>query len=346
MGDVVRAIDVGYSWTKYVTVGDTASEIRCRAFPSLAPRASSRDLALDSRARRQTVQVPVDELLFEVGPEAALVQETFHAIPLDDGYTDSPEYLALVRGALRLMRVGHVDLLVVGLPVALFRQRRLSLERRLTGDHPVGEGAAVTVKSVKALAQPVGALLSAAIENEALRHLRNARNLIVDVGWRTFDWVVTSGGRILDKRTDSVPKSMFDVVDAIARTISRELGAQLSAFDYARIDAGLRNHEPVRFFGKPLELGPYLALGQRVADETVTAMRRLVQEGTDIDNVVLGGGGAGFFRDAIARAYPKHALTELPEPFFANCRGFQIAGLEYAASDRRRDRADPVSVDG
>lgn len=343
MNGVVRAIDVGYSWTKYTVAGESLEDIRCRAFPSIAPRASGRDLALDGRARRLTVQVPIEDLEFEVGPEAALVQEAFHTMPLDDSYTETPEYLALLRGALRLMRLDEVDLLVVGLPVALFRQRRGALERRLTAVHAVGDGSTVTVKSVKVLAQPVGALVSAAVENEALQHLKGTRNLLVDAGWRTFDWVVTSGYKVLDKRSDSIAKSMFDVVDAIARAIGRELGAQLSAFDYARIDEALRKGEPARFFGRPLDLKPYLALGQRVADESVTAMRRLVQEGTDVDNIVLAGGGAFFFRDAIARAYPKHSLTELPEAFFANCRGFHIAGLQQAGGERRRE--GPVAAE-
>jgi plasmid segregation protein ParM len=140
MPRTVRAIDVGYSWTKFVIAGDRVDQIRCRAFPSIAPRASGRDLALDGVSQRQTVQIAVDDLLFEVGPEAALVQETVHALPLDDAYTQTSEYLALVRGALRLMHVSHVDLLVVGLPVALFRPRRQALEERLVGTHPVGGG--------------------------------------------------------------------------------------------------------------------------------------------------------------------------------------------------------------
>ena len=47
MSRTVRAIDVGYSWTKYVVDGDHANRIRCRAFPSIAPRASGRELAVD-----------------------------------------------------------------------------------------------------------------------------------------------------------------------------------------------------------------------------------------------------------------------------------------------------------
>ena len=336
MTHVIRAIDVGYSWTKYVVEGDRVDQIRCRAFPSIAPRASGRDLALDGLTQRQTVQVSIEGVVYEVGPEAPLVQEIVHALPLDDGYIQTPEYLALVRGALRLMHVDHVDVLVVGLPVALFRGQRDALARRLVGTHSVGAGAPVTVNGVSVLAQPVGALISACVEHASLRHLQGGRTLLVDAGWRTFDWVVTSGPRILDKRTDSVAKSMFDVVDAIAGAIARDLGVQLGAFDYARIDEALRTKQPVRFFGKPLDLSPYLPLGQRVADEAVTALRRLVQDGTDIDHILLAGGSAFFFGEALARAYPKHVLTPVPDAFYANCRGFQIAGLQVRQQELRR----------
>lgn len=333
---VIRAIDVGYSWTKYVVEGSRADQIRCRAFPSVAPRASGRDLALDGLTRRQTVPITVDGVAFEVGPEAPLVQEVVQALPHDNRYIYTPEYLALLRGALRLMHVDHVDLLVVGLPVALFGPQREALEARLVGVHDVGGGVELPVRAVKVLAQPVGALFSATIEHASLQHLQRARLLLVDAGWRTCDWVVTSGGRIVDKRTDSVAKSLFDVVDAIGHALARDFGVQLGAADYARIDDALRRKTPVSIAGMSVALDPYLPLGQRVADEAVTALRRLVQDGTDIDHIVLAGGGAAFFADAVARAYPNHPLTPAPDPFYANCRGFQIAGLHQTLHDVRR----------
>jgi hypothetical protein len=57
MSLVIRAIDVGYSWTKYIE-GDRVDGIR-RAFPSVAPRQAA-DLALDGLTQRQTVQIAID----------------------------------------------------------------------------------------------------------------------------------------------------------------------------------------------------------------------------------------------------------------------------------------------
>ena len=179
-------------------------------------------------------------------------------------------------------------------------------QRGSLGSHDLGTGTPLAVRAVRVLAQPVGALFSATIEHPSLQHLQRARLLLVDAGWRTLDWVVTSGGRILDKRTDSVAKSLFDVVDAIGRAIARDLGVQLGAADYARIDEALRRKESVRVAGTSIALEPYLPLGQRVADEAVTALRRLVQDGTDIDHIVLAGGGACVLR--------RCAGARLPEP--------------------------------
>ena len=46
----------------------------------------------------------------------------------------------------------------------------------------------------------------------------------------------------------------------------------------------------------------------------------------------LVGGGAFLFKKAVKAAFPKHRIHEVKEPMFANVRGFQLAGQNYAAS--------------
>ena len=38
------------------------------------------------------------------------------------------------------------------------------------------------------------------------------------------------------------------------------------------------------------------------------------------------------FKKAVKAAFPKHRIHEVKEPMFANVRGFQLAGQNYAAS--------------
>lgn len=137
-------MDVGYGNTKYVT-GVSGDEIRCTSFPSLVypfPRDPSATLGGD---RRKTVAIPIGGMFYEVGPDVMLAADAFRATQIHDSYIDTPEYLALARGALRLTKVDLIDLLVVGLPVAMFGARKGALEKLMTGAHDVGSGKKVLV---------------------------------------------------------------------------------------------------------------------------------------------------------------------------------------------------------
>ncbi|HET9644217.1 MAG TPA: PRTRC system protein D [Burkholderiaceae bacterium] len=332
---IVRAIDVGYRNCKYVEKVD-GDRIVCQTFPSIAPVASDRDLGVDRSTRRNTMVVPVGNVRYEVGAEAALAQAADETHNLDDTYVLTDPYLALVRGALRQMRVPRVDLLIVGLPVSLFKKRRAELEKRLQGEHDLGDDTAVHVARVKAMAQPMGAFLSYAVPHAQRDAMLRERNVIVDPGWRTFDWVVTQSLKVLDKRSDAVNKGMAAVVHAIAEAIGSEIGSRLSRFDHDRIDAALRTKTAPKFFGQPCDLEPFIDAGKRVVLEAITEMRRLVQDASDIDNFVLAGGGAFFYRAELQKAFPKHRILQVDEPLFANVRGFQIAGMEIMAAGARQ----------
>ena len=127
MNPVVRAVDVGFGHTKFVT-GVAGTEIRCTSFPSLcypAARDSSKAAAIESRA---TMCIPIGGLFYEVGPDVVLAGDAFRPSQMHDRYTETPEYLALLRGALRMMKVSEIHLLVVGLPY----------RKRFGGDFAIG----------------------------------------------------------------------------------------------------------------------------------------------------------------------------------------------------------------
>jgi Actin like proteins N terminal domain len=72
---IVRAIDVGYRYTKWVA-GVEDGHVHCKCFPSVAPLETGRDLAEALGRKRKTVVIEVDGLRYEVGPDALLAQET------------------------------------------------------------------------------------------------------------------------------------------------------------------------------------------------------------------------------------------------------------------------------
>ena len=75
-------------------------------------------------------------------------------------------------------------------------------------------------------------------------------------------------------------------------------------------------------------------------------MRQWIETPESLQNIILVGGGAFLFKTAVKAAFPKHRIHEVKEPMFANVRGFQIAGQNYAASAMAsgRDRAAGEAV--
>ncbi|WP_038205761.1 PRTRC system protein D [Xenophilus azovorans] len=326
---IVRAVDVGSGNTKFIT-GIAGAEIRCSSFPSVAYPSSGESTHWPASERRKTVCIPVGPLFYEVGPDVSLAADTFRAKQLHDDYTDTPEYMALLRGALSFMKVPHIDLLIVGLPVALFTLKKAALEKAMAGSHSVGGGKTVTVGKALAIAQPQGALVHYAAEHEKMATIGNEQSLVVDPGSRTFDWLVTRGMRLVQKQSSSINRGMSDVLRLLAAEISKDVGTPYR--DYDAIDLALRTGKAPVIFQKPYDMKKHLPLAESVAQQAVSTMRQWIETPESIQNIILVGGGAFLFKKAVKAAFPKHRIHEVKEPMFANVRGFQLAGLNYATS--------------
>lgn len=150
---------------------------------------------------------------------------------------------------------------MVGLPVASMRHPAsvAALEARLTGTHDVG-GSTVTVGAVKVLAQPKGALLYLAQSQQRTKTMLLQKNLVIDPGHRTFDWIYTQSLQQIDRKSHSLPRGMFDVLKDIADAISRHAGTQYR--DLEAIDAALRGGARPVVFQKEYDIGRHLALAR------------------------------------------------------------------------------------
>jgi len=101
MEPIVRALDVGFGHTKFVS-GMDGSEVRCAHFPSVAYPTESDETTDPMGGRRKTVGIPIDGLIYEVGPDVYLAADIFNAKQMHERYSETPEYLAMLRGALHL----------------------------------------------------------------------------------------------------------------------------------------------------------------------------------------------------------------------------------------------------
>lgn len=329
---IVRAVDVGRGNVKYIAAVRNG-ELKCEMFPAEAHPTEVVHVQDGWGTKRKTIGIQVGELIYEVGPDANLAADVFNANVLQhDRYCESDEYLALLLGAVHYMDVPTIDLLIVGLPVATFKLRKVvaSLERRIEGEHTLGAGRLVTIRKVRAVPQPVGALMSYGLQYNRLAEIRKERSLIVDPGRRTFDWLVTQGMQQIEKRSSSVNRGMFDVLQSIADGIGRSTSSQFR--DYEAIDLALRSKKKLVVFQQEYDIEQHLPLARKIPEQAVAEMMRYVGDAGDIKNILLVAGGGFFFKPALKAAFPRHAIQEVKDPIFANVRGFQHAGVDLARS--------------
>ena len=326
MPAVVRAIDVGFGQTKFATAVN-GEAIECANFPSAAqPSLIDPASRPTLGGRRRTVSIPVGSMFYEVGDEIDLAGSLARPVPSIDEYVTTDEYLALLRGALSFMKVEHVDLLVLGLPVSVFAARKAVLERRATGQHDVGGRRIVTVAKALAIAQPQGALVTYAMQHESMEAIKRQESLVIDAGSRTFDWLCARGLRLVANRSGSAPYGVYDITQRIAEAITAKFGVQYE--DRDAIDLALRRQAPLRLYGEPHPIERYKPIVESIAKEAVRAMLMSIGGTYRFDNVVLVGGGAFLFKKALREAFPKQKIQEVAEPIYANVRGFQRAGMD------------------
>lgn len=338
---IARAIDVGYRLTKWVESANGPA-IKTKHFPSIAPRASDKSITEALGQHRDTVELTIAGVTYEVGADARFAQGSYFARNLADDYCLTPEYLALTRGALSFMNVEHIDLLVVGLPVSTFKKNKDALSRLLTGKHDTANGKQVTVGEVVVLTQPHGALAAYAADSGRWKEIARQRNLIVDPGSRTFDWLVTEGYKAFDQKSGAVNRGMIDVLEDIAAGVSAEIGEKYSDLD--RIDRSLQTGAKFTVLGKTMDLTAHVKNAQRIAVDAVKEMRRRIDSQDDsatfIDNIVIAGGGADFFKEQIEKAFPKHTVRVLKQALYANVRGFQLLGMDTLAQRGKSEKGE------
>ena len=326
MNLTIRSIDVGFGNTKFVTAS-ADGKVETAHFRSLAFFSGSARAGEAFGGKRRTVSIPVDGVFYEVGPEIELAAHRYRSRPLHDGYTETAEYRALMAGALHYMKVDVIDLLVLGLPVAQFVAKRAALAKSMTGSFDVGHKRRVEVRKVLVAAQPQGALFEyASLAPD--RRVMDGRNLVIDVGLRTFDWLVTSGLKVNVPMSFSVPRGVSEILLEIADRISTEIGEQYTHLE--AIDEAMRTTQKLRIYRKDHDLRRYDSVIKAVTDQAVDALILRMGPSYDVENVVLVGGGAYLYKKAIKRRFPKHEILEVSDPLSANVRGFQMMGERHA----------------
>lgn len=358
-GNVVRAVDLGYGNVKFTLQHlDAFGPISCELFPSRSPAAGERGLTAGVVKGRDTVVIKVGNDEYEVGRGVAMAQGTFdESAILDKTFCLSDAYMARMRGALYYMMGSDkgtkyfdgdkIGMLVVGLPVSTYQQAdlRTKLRNRLVGKHELPSGKSVNVERVLVMPQPLGAFFEYAMENGMLDKMKHQNNLIIDPGFFTFDWLLCSGLVPMDQRSGSVMRGMSAVTKSIAEAANKKEGWEADTGMLARIlDDHFRDGKPFNVYSKDYNVADYMSAGRPIINEAVASLVNSVGDGVDIQNIILAGGGAMIYRDAIAEKFPRHNIIVTKSPVFSNVRGFQLAGEHQVILKLRSDKQERTAT--
>jgi plasmid segregation protein ParM len=327
---VVRAIDLGWGYTKLSRKGRVVeSDMDYMAFPSLAPMHSGMGFDVPLFDQRDTVVVRVDGTSYEVGPDAADIDTNDASRNLNDQFIHTEQYKAVFLGALHYIGESEIDLLVVGLPLSNMRAAP-KLKERMVGTHVLNAQETVVVKDALVLPQPFGGLsycMSGQTGEEAFKNLDREANLVVDPGFLTFDFLFSHGRKIIETRSSAYNGGVSKILRALAESISNKFGIQYS--NLGAIDRALRDSRMLKINGKEENLEEHIRNTRSILEGSVNYMKNIVGDGSDIDNVLLMGGGAAIYQRTLAAFYPQHTIRIVPEAQFANVMGFQLVGEQF-----------------
>jgi plasmid segregation protein ParM len=332
----IMAADVGYGNTKYVMGMDSKGQFFEGLFPSIARPVYRRQNTVDASMVQQMNEVVIsaEGKDYAVGPDAAISGSTPPQLHMQ--YPLTSQYLALTRGAMHFgaktlgTRLAIIDLLMLGLPVSNMAQID-ALKQKMTGEHDVpianpSEGmqiGKVLVKNVRVLPQPVGALVYWAFRHKRQVQLQDrSTNLVIDIGYFTFDWFSAYGMKQMQDRSGAFNGGVSQILKEVQRLASLDYSRNLSL---AAVEEGLRTGQTYSG-GIRMEFQRYQQVMRTQAAELVSEFVSRLGQGDSYRNVIVTGGGADYCREALEVAFKGADLFILPDSVMANARGFYMAG--------------------
>lgn len=330
---IIRALDLGWGYTKMSRKCPVSDELEFMSFPSLAPRHAGLDLSMSILGRRDTVVVDVDGTKYEVGPDSADLDSSDVTRNLNDQYIHTEQYKAVFFGALAYMNEPTIDLLVVGLPLSNMGAAA-KLRDLMRGTHKINGDITVEVKDALVLPQPLGGLyycMSLKNEREEFEFLDEEVNLVIDPGFLTFDFLLSNGDKVIENRSSAHTGGVSKVLRSISDSISAKFGIRYE--NLSAVDKGLQRRK-IKINGEVESLDEHIRNTRAVLEGSVNFMKNMVGDGSDVDNLILLGGGSSIYRRTIEQYYPKHKLLILEDAQLANVKGYQLAGEKYLSKGR------------
>ena len=324
---MILSVDIGYGYTK--GIGPDGMRF---SFPSVIGTAEDILFATDLIRGEEERPVTYGDHGFFYG-EQALLQSRIQSTIFDRSRVHDRTYKMLFVATLVEMAKRAPDgtriKVVTGLPVGFFGDRAEVVKSfegvyRLTTDRAIK----LTVESVFVAPQPFGSLFRELLNDQGKiiqGSIEKGRVGIIDVGTFTTDFVVSDELRYVQRISGSIPIGWSEVTNQVQQALGDLHRLELMAHEVDRaVQAG-----EVRVRGEPVSLESLIEPAKADIQTAIIARARdLWSEGTQLDMILVSGGGGPQLYDAIRDVYPHARL--LDNAFWANAEGFYHFGQRPA----------------
>lgn len=323
------AIEVGYGDTKSA-YRNAMDKVVKNVFPSLTPTFSSKTISdsLGNKSSTKTYQIDVRGTHYEVGPDVMMALGGTINIGRNVGerFPETPEYEALVLGAIAQMDAVHIGHLVLGLPVHNMKNYAEFLKAKFSHSQFIVCGRKVTINRVSVYPQPIGTLVYiASKKGRPLEH--GEKRLIIDPGYYSTDWIVADGFKIHEKRSSGTVCGVSHLLTEACKHISKHVGLEFKSIE--RLGTALRENTNLHIAKHQLsnaELWGYVDQSSNVIHECLREIESSVGSMMDIPEIHVTGGGGVFFSEICKNRYKNHSIELLDDSRFVNVKGFLLQG--------------------
>lgn len=317
----VIGIDIGYSNLK-LACGE-GPDPRLALRPAGAAPMDRMPTRFDGKLQDDVLHVLVDGVEYAAGMRQDRAE--LWARALHDDYTQSAAYKALFHAGLLLSEYESVDMLVTGLPVSLHadKSRVDELVSLMRGVHKITAKRHVEVKAVKVIPQPIGGLLD--YVEQTGEDIADARALVVDPGFFSVDWVTISRNDFIRSASGSSTHATSVILDESCVLIARDYGAAPTIED---LESAIRaGKDAVTVLGQRVEYAEYVErAAKKIAPLVSDTIRKSLRGVQSPDLVILVGGGAQYYEEAIAEAFKPVRVAMTETCVYSNARGFWRMG--------------------
>jgi plasmid segregation protein ParM len=296
----VLGIDIGFGFTKATNGQDTI------IFKSIFGEAADIQFWADFGTDTPTdhIHVTIDGKSYFIGDLAEQQSSVLHfTLDQEKLITQFVKILSLTVAGMFMKKGASVNVpinLVSGLPIGYFKENHERFNELLSGHHTITYHASdgretikeIYINKVRMLPQPMGSILNLLMDDKGKivdKELAGQKIGVVDVGFRTTDFIVMDRLRYIDRGSRTIDTGISKGFSIIANKLREKAGVSVALYRlYRAAETGSIKMRGHGFAFSKVRDQVYSQLAGVIAGE----IDRLWADDWDIDTIILSGGGS------------------------------------------------------